>query len=159
MSTWSQSVSLQFTCIFSHLSSNITCKRRKKLHQDRTSKTYQILFVQIVGKTTCFIVVLFKELRKGKRSEANTWCVESVVTCCFGWGIVFFIHLYQALLIDPEMEKNGRKRENTCGYHLWRRWCEKPSKANSEHLERSTTGNINFTRSAPVGGKERLSLP
>lgn len=141
MSTWSQSVSLQFTCILSHLSSNITYKRWKKLHQDKTSKTYQILFVQIVGKTTCcFVVVSFKELRKARVLKpthgvgSRRWRVVRMRYC-------FFIHLYQALLIDTE--KDGRKRENTCCYDLWGRWCEKYNlKANSEHL--ASTGEKHY---------------
>lgn len=90
MSTWSQRVSLQFTCILSHLSSNITCKCWKKLHQDKTSKTYQILFVQLVGKTTCcFIVVSFKELRKARNLKpthgvgSRRWRVVRMRYCFF----------------------------------------------------------------------------
>lgn len=79
-----------------------------------TLNTYQILFVQIVGKTTCcFIIVSFKELKKvsdlkpthGVGSER--WHVVQMRYC-------FLIHLYQALLIDRETEKVRGKRENMC---------------------------------------------
>lgn len=57
----------------------------------------------------CFI----QSVEESERSEANTWCGSQ------RWHVVrmrycFFIHLYQALLIDREMEKDGRKRENMC---------------------------------------------
>lgn len=75
-----------------------------------TLNTYQILFVQIVGKTTCcFITVSFKELRKASVLKpthgvgSQRWHVVQMRYC-------FFIHLYQALLIDSEMEE----REKTC---------------------------------------------
>lgn len=133
MSTWSQGVFPQFTCTFSHLISNFTCKRWKKLHHDMTLNTYQILFVQIVGKTTCcFIVVSLKELRKASDLKpthgvgSQRWRVVQMRSC-------FFIPRYQALLIDRETEKVGGKRENMCWYHLWGGWCEKYNlKANSD---------------------------
>lgn len=75
-----------------------------------TLNTSQILFVQMVGKTTCrFIVVSFKELGESEPSEANTWRGESALACCSD-EVLFFIHLYQALLIDRETEG----REKTC---------------------------------------------
>lgn len=87
---------LQLTWIFSHLGSDITCKRWKKQHQDKTSKTYQILFVQIVVKkknTCCFIVVSFKELRKASTLKpthgAGSRCRRVVrMRYCFFYSIV-----------------------------------------------------------------------
>lgn len=74
-----------------------------------TLNSYQILFVQIVGKTTCcFIVVSFKELREASDLKpthgvgSQRWRVVQMRYC-------FFIHLYQALLIDRESRREERK--------------------------------------------------
>lgn len=154
---------LQFTCIFSHLIPTFTCKRWKKLHQDMTLNTYQVLFVQLVGGNhmlfhCCFI----QRVEESERSEANTWCGSR------RWHVArmrycFFIHLYQELLIDGEMEKDGGKRENMCWYRLWGRWCEKYNLKETQSSwplqERNTSGNVNFTCSATAGAGHHLNLP